>query len=212
MKNVVFLVDGFNLYHSLENVFQIEGCCYKWLDLNALCRSFLYLFGKDAGLDKIFYFTAIAYYTQNTEKIQRHNNYIKCLKAKGINVIKGRFKEKTQYCPNCKTEFTTHVEKQTDIAIASKLLELLYSRDDNHCESFCIVTGDTDIVPAIETAFKVIPGVDIRFAFPVHRKSKELKQLAPLSFNLKSGHYRANQLKNPFKLNDGTIVRKPVTW
>jgi uncharacterized LabA/DUF88 family protein len=212
MKKITFLVDGFNVYHSLESVYRNEGACYKWLDLYSLCQSFIYLFGKNAILDDVYYFTSIAYYTQNKDKIKRHKDYIRCLESKGINVVEGRFKNKQQYCPNCRTIFKAHVEKQTDIAIASKLLELLFFRNEVQCESFCIITGDTDIVPAIKAAIKIQPTLDIRFAFPVGRTSKELKQIAPLSFNLKSGHYKANQLRNPYKLSDGSFVRKPLTW
>ncbi|MFC1955820.1 hypothetical protein ACFLWZ_04750, partial [Chloroflexota bacterium] len=72
MKNVVFLIDGFNLYHSIEDVEGSEGYCYKWPDLYSLCQSFRYLFGREYALQKVFYFTAIAYHTSNIEKIKRH--------------------------------------------------------------------------------------------------------------------------------------------
>ncbi len=212
MKNVVFLIDGFNLYHSIEDIKKSEGCCYKWLDLYSFCKSFMYLFGKEYVLQKIFYFTAIAYYSLDKDKIQRHENYIRCLESKGIEVIRGRFREKTQFCPLCKKEYIGHVEKQTDIAIGSKLLELLYAGDASHCETFVLVTGDSDLAPAIKTAITVVPSVDIRFAFPVNRKSNDLLKLAPSSFKLRSGHYKANQLKNPLKLTDGTLLHKPTSW
>lgn len=212
MKQVVFLVDGFNLYHSIEDVEEAEGYCFKWLDLYSLCKSFMYLFGREYSLYKIFYFTAIAYYSHNQQKIQRHEDYIRCLKTKGIEVIKGRFREKTQFCPLCRREYTGHVEKQTDIAIGSKLLELLNADDDTHCETFVLVTGDSDLAPAIRTAMRVEPNVNIRFAFPVNRKSNDLLRVAPSSFKLRSGHYKANQFKNPLKLTDGTLVHKPSLW
>jgi len=183
MKQVVFLVDGFNLYHSIEDVEETEGCCYKWLDLHSLCQSFMYLFGQEYSLHKIYYFTAIAYYSPK-EKILRHENYIRCLKSKGIEVIKGRFREKTQFCPLCRKKYIGHVEKQTDIAIGSKLLELLHANDDSHCETFVVVSGDSDLAPAIRTAIRVKPDVNISFAFPVKRKSNDLLRLAPLSFNV----------------------------
>jgi uncharacterized LabA/DUF88 family protein len=210
MKNVVFLVDGFNLYHSIEDIEDSEGNCYKWLNIYSLCKSFMYLFGKEYTLQKIFYFTAIAYH--HPEKIKRHSNYIRCLESTGIEVIRGRFKEKELFCPLCKQVYVGHVEKQTDIAIGSKLLELLYADDNNHCETFMLITGDSDLAPAIKTAIKVAPNVDIRFAFPVNRKSNDLLRLAPNSIKLKGGHYKANQFKNPLRLTDGTLLHKPSVW
>jgi len=212
MKNVAFLIDGFNLYHSIEDIERSSGVCLKWLNLHTLCKSFMYLFGKDYNLYKIFYFTAIAYHYVEMDKVERHENYIKCLESTGIEVIRGRFKEKTEYCPLCKKEYVGHVEKQTDIAISSKLLELLYANDHNHCEGFVLVTGDSDLTPAIKIAKIVNPLADIRFAFPVNRKSEELARLAPKSFKLREGHYLANQFKDPIKLADGTVICKPPSW
>lgn len=206
------MIDGFNLYHSIVDIENSEGVCLKWLNLRSLCQSFVYLFGKDYDLHRIYYFTAIAYHYNDIGKVQRHENYIKCLESTGIEVIRGRFKEKTEYCPLCKQEYLGHIEKQTDIAISSKLLELLYTNDNNHCDTFVLVTGDSDLAPAIKTARKVTPLPNIRFAFPFNRKSEELAALAPLSFKLRVGHYRANQFKDPVKLADGSSIRKPSSW
>lgn len=212
MKHVAFLIDGFNLYHSIEDIRKSQGVCLKWLDLHALCKSFMYLFGRDYDLYKIFYFTAIAYHYKDNDKIRRHENYIKCLESKGIEVIRGRFKKKTAYCPLCNREYISHEEKETDIGISSKLLELLYANGHTHCDGFCLVTGDSDLVPAITTALRISPEADIRFAFPVNRKSDNLLNLAPKSFKLREGHYRANQFRNPVKLTDGTLINRPASW
>jgi uncharacterized LabA/DUF88 family protein len=212
MKHVAFLIDGFNLYHSIRDIEQVEKVCLKWLNLHNLCQSFMYLFGKEYDLYKIFYFTAIAFHYQDLDKIQRHEDYIRCIESTGVEVIRGRFKEKVEYCPLCKKQYIGHVEKETDIAICSKVLELLYADNNKCCEAFVLVTGDSDLVPLIKTALKVKPSTDIRFAFPYNRKSDDLLRLAPLSFKLRKGHYQAHQLSNPFKLSDGTIIRKPISW
>jgi uncharacterized LabA/DUF88 family protein len=212
MKHVAFLVDGFNLYHSIEDIEYSEHVCFKWLDLRRLCQSFMYLFGREYALHTIFFFTAIAYHYVDMEKVQRHEDYIKCLESTGIEVIRGRFKEKTEYCPLCKKEYRGHIEKETDIAFCSKLLELLYANDDSHCEAFVLVTGDSDLVPAIKTVLRVCPSTDIRFAFPYNRKSEDLLKLAPSSFKLRTGHYQANQFRNPVKLADDTLIHKPTSW
>ncbi|MDD5338082.1 MAG: NYN domain-containing protein [Dehalococcoidales bacterium] len=210
MKNIVCLIDGFNLYHSIEDIEKSTGQCYKWLDLYALCKSFVYLFGKDCVLNKVYYFTSIAYHFP--DKVKRHEDYISCVKSKGVEVVRGEFREKQLYCSLCKRKYIGHVEKQTDIALSSKLLELLYATDNTHCETFLVITGDSDLTPAIETANILNANVDIRFAFPYNRKSKHLLKLAPKSFKLRSGHYLANQFGNPVKLLDGTIIHKPMTW
>jgi uncharacterized LabA/DUF88 family protein len=212
MKHVAFLIDGFNLYHSIEDIEYSENVCFKWLDLHRLCQSFMYLFGKEYDLYKVYYFTAIAYHYLDMDKVKRHEDYIKCLESTGIEVIRGRFKEKTEYCPLCRKEYKGHTEKETDIAFCSKMLELLYAVDDTHCDGLLLITGDSDLVPAIKIAQRIAPSADIRFAFPYHRKSEELLKLTPKSFKLRTGHYQANQFKDPFKLTDGTTVPKPPSW
>jgi len=40
-KRVCFIVDGFNLYHSLKEVEHRQGRSCHWLDLPGLCSSYL---------------------------------------------------------------------------------------------------------------------------------------------------------------------------
>jgi uncharacterized LabA/DUF88 family protein len=212
MKHLAFLIDGFNIYHSIEDIESDSGVCYKWLNLFQLCKAFLYLFGREYDLFKIFYFTAIAYHYNDPEKVKRHENYIKCLESTGIEIIRGRFKTKNEYCPLCKKSYIGHVEKETDIALCGKMLELVFANDNSHCDGFVLVTGDSDLIPGIKTAQKICQSVDIRCAFPYNRKSNDLLTVAPNSFKLKSGHYHAFQFPNPVILADGTTIYKPDSW
>lgn len=41
MSQVAFLVDGFNLYHSVLRLMWDTGVCTKWLDIYSLCKSYL---------------------------------------------------------------------------------------------------------------------------------------------------------------------------
>jgi uncharacterized LabA/DUF88 family protein len=212
MKHLAFLVDGFNMYHSIEDIESDLGVCYKWLDLFQLCKAFVYLFGREYELFRIYYFTAIAYHYKDDDKVKRHEDYIKCLESTGIEVICGRFKEKSEFCPLCKRSHIGHVEKETDIALCGKMLELVYANDNTHCDGLILVTGDSDLIPGIKTAQKICPSVDIRCAFPYKRKSDDLLKVVPKSFKLRTAHYQAFQFKNPVKLSDGTLIHKPDTW
>lgn len=138
MNKVCFLVDGFNLYHSIEDIASAnDGLCLKWLDIHALCRSFLHIIGNNSQIEKIYYFTALAYHLNNQSVIDRHENYIKCLEHYGIEVTKGEFKEKRVRCTWCQREFLKHEEKETDVSISIKILELLYEKS---CDSIVIIT------------------------------------------------------------------------
>lgn len=47
MNRTVFIVDGFNLYHSVVDAARdAPGATTKWLDLRKLCSSYLPLAGQ----------------------------------------------------------------------------------------------------------------------------------------------------------------------
>jgi len=209
MNRVIYLVDGFNLYHSIKDIQLDFGVCLKWLDIYALCKSYLHLSGKAAQLERVYYFTAYATHLNDTAVLSRHENYIKCLKATGIIPEFGRFKPKGVNCPRCGRPFVRYEEKETDVRIATKVFQLL---SNDQCDTIILVTGDTDLTPAIEEAKQSFPSKDIYFAFPYKRANAELKNIAPKSFKIHRSNYARHQLPNPVSLPDGTQVYKPSNW
>ena len=175
MTQVGFLVDGFNLYHSILRIERDMDYCTKWLNINTLCKSYLHLLGKQAKLQSIHYFTALPHYLtpKHPEKVNRHKIYLKCLSTTGIEIHIGRFKEKTIYCKNCRTWMLRHEEKETDVAIGVTLMELFFKK---LCDAIVIVTGDTDLLPAAERCQSLFPDKQVLFAFPYARKNKELQK------------------------------------
>lgn len=211
MNKVTFLIDGFNVYHSILCIKRDTGKIAKWLDVYSLCKSYIYLFGKDAHLHNIHYFSAIPYYlnTNKSDKVKRHKKYIRCLESAGIHINLGRFKEKSVYCDKCKSTIIKHEEKETDVAIAVKLLEVFST---NECDTAVIMTGDTDLSPAVKTSQTLFPDKNVIFAFPYARKNKELASLSPKSFSINQKQYIKYQLPNPFVLKNGEKVYKPNSW
>jgi uncharacterized LabA/DUF88 family protein len=211
MNKVIFLVDGFNVYHSILRLKRDTGYSTKWLDLASLCKSYIHLFGKDARLEAIYYFSAIPHYLSSSDpdKIQRHENYIRCLESTGVHIELGRFKEKDVFCHRCHSMILKHEEKETDVAIAIKLLEACFT---NICDTAVIVSGDTDLSPAIKKCQDLFKDKKIVCAFPFARKNKELATLAPGSFSISKKQYIRHQLPNPVILTDGQKVYKPNSW
>ena len=210
MKRVTFLVDGFNLYHSIVDISHYsQGLCLKWLNIHSLCRSYLHLFGKDATLQSLYYFSAYATHLNNPSIVNRHKRYIKCLEVTGIIPIMGRFKKKEITCPHCHKQIVRHEEKETDVAIGIRICELLF-RDE--CDIIVLITGDTDLVPAIKHAQSFSPDKSIVFAFPYRRKTSELAKLSPSSFTIHKPSYIRHQFPDPFVLPDGSPINKPSSW
>ena len=90
-NRVCFLVDGFNVYHSIIEALKINPTAsMKWLDFQAFCSSFLPLISRDATLEKVFYFSASADF--RPDKAARHAILVAALRSTGVAVQLGRFK------------------------------------------------------------------------------------------------------------------------
>jgi len=211
MKKVIVLVDGFNLYHSIVDLENIVKIKVKWLDINSLCNSYLYLLGKDAVIEDIYFFTAFPNHRRlkDPDIINRHKKYLRCLEDTGLQIIYGRFKPKRSFCPLCKKTSIKHEEKETDVAISVKLFELLHN---NKGDIFLLITGDTDVSPAIKTCKSLFPSKKILFAFPYRRKNNELADLSPESFLIKRKQYLNHIFNDPYTLSNGKKISKPSSW
>jgi len=212
MNRTAFIVDGFNVYHSLIQAGRDSSTCVKWLDLQKLCRSFLPIVGRSfagrAEIEDVFYYSASPIH-RKPAKIRRHSFYMKCLKASGVKVQLGRFKKKTAYCRNCRSNYIAHEEKESDVAIAMRLFEVCFA---DKCDTAVLVTGDTDLAPAVRTCKRLFPSKHILFAFPYRRTNNELAKISPQSFSIKRNSYASCQFSNPLILTDGTKLDKPSSW
>ncbi|TVP51354.1 MAG: NYN domain-containing protein [Gemmatimonadales bacterium] len=211
-KRVSFLVDGFNVYHSIKEAMRDTGNpSLRWLDLRALLSSYLSVFGTEAVLEDIFYFTAYAHHLtgDNPDVVTRHQTYVTALKNAGVTVEVARFKKKSVMCPECRHRIKRHEEKETDVSIAVKALEILHQ---DRCDALVFVSGDTDLAPAARAAKRMFPERQVCFAFPHKRMNTELQQLADFSFRLRPALYAKHQLPDRVPLPSGRELRKPTSW
>ena len=212
VNRTTFLVDGFNVYYSLRAAsVDLGGASTKWLDLRALFSSYLHVVGSQARLEQIFYFSVLAHHldTHRPGVTARHRDYLDCLKATGVIPILGRFKFKTVRCHRCMIDNPHYEEKETDVAISMKLIELLH---DDQADTIVLVTGDTDLAPAVRTASCLFPAKEICFGFPYRRGNKELERLVSKHFSIRKERYARHQLPSPFVLPSGRSVSKPQEW
>ena len=218
-NRVTFLVDGFNLYHSVREASDAlghNGKRTRWLNIDSLCRSYLPVVRRNVNsahteLAEVYYFSAYASHRERVKPntVARHKSFVQCLESTKINVSLGMFKTKRHTCANCGHIAIGHEEKETDVAIAVKLLELLLI---DSCDTIVLVTGDTDLAPPVRTAKKLFPQKNILFAFPYNRMNNDLKQLAPESFNIRKDAYVTHQFSDNVTLADGTVITKPPKW
>lgn len=209
-KKTVFLIDGFNLYHSIRDLIkQYPHATAKWLDIKFLCQSYLHLLDRDAILDSVYYFSAYAYHLADPGVVSRHQLCVRALESSGVKTQMSRFKPRDMTCPMCHQSFVRHDEKETDVAISTKLMDLAAR---NECEFVVLITGDTDIAPAVKSAKLLCPGIHISFLFPFNRKNRELEQIADSTYKIGVKSYTSHQFPNPLILPDRTRLFKPSTW
>jgi hypothetical protein len=203
------------LYHALQTfekgVDEVEKRRYqkyKWLCLRTLIQGFVR--AETEELLAVHYFTA--YPTWDGSKRLRHQTYVNALRARGVDYTLGEFKAKTIECRAvCKRTFNVNEEKQTDVNIATKMLELAGSYD-----RLIVLTADSDQVPAIRLVKKLHPEKEIFILPPIGRNSKELVQAAGNRLIMTEQHLRDSQLPNPVDIiRNGKITAqlwKPASW
>ena len=212
MNKTVFLVDGFNLYASTIDIMKdYNGLNCKWLNIPSLCNSYLSSIGNHTVIENIFYFTAIPYYLLNINphRVQRHKLYIEALKSQGVKIIEGRFKDKEKLCPNCHTIVDFKEEKETDVALASKLFEIFATTTIN---TIALISGDSDLAPALKTVKTVIPQSNIVVLMPYKRWANELKKIADIEIDINPKKYLKHQFPDVITLKNGTKIIKPSEW
>lgn len=214
MNRTSFLIDGFNLYHSIKSASHdlgLKGTGTRWLDLRSMCSSYLHAIGSNAQIENIYYFSALAKHINAIDPnvTARHRTYIKCLEATGLKTQLARFKKKFISCDKCGQKVKRYEEKETDVAIAVKLLEIFVQ---NECDTAILVTGDTDIVPAVKTVRRLFPQSNIGFLLPYNRYNRELEQLVPITFKIKKETYIRHQFADPFITPKGKQINKPTGW
>ena len=196
LKRIISLVDGFNVYHSIKYDPQ-----FKWLDYRKLSSCFI---NSNEEIIDVFYFTSVVHWDE--EKAKRHEVYIAALKKIGIKVIRSRFGYKDVKCLNCNKWFKVPIEKKTDVNIATKLFELAYK---NVCEKILLISGDTDLVPAIKMVNNNFPSLSIHILFPKERESKEMKKTFINNYSrIKDRHLEVSLL--PQKITDTIFC--PPEW
>jgi hypothetical protein len=211
-RRTVFFVDGFNVYHSLLAAGRhLPGVQLKWLDLPALLGSTLPLIDRHASLVSIHYFTAYAHHLQanDPDKLRRHQAYVRALTARKVAAHLGKFQPRAIWCRTCQDYTRAYEEKETDVSLACELLKLSAL---DFLDVAVLVSGDTDLAPAVRTFQELHPNKRVLFAFPFDRANRELEKLAPGSFSFSKESYITHQFPAHVRLPSGKTVAKPVSW
>ena len=197
-----FLIDGFNFYHSIEKLPKK----IRWFDYRAYCQHFL---RKNETLHSITYFTALATWRSN-DSVMRHQAFIAANEENGIKTVLGKFKEKDWRCQHCGLPGKRHEEKATDVNIALHAYRLAASKE---IDQLFLVTGDTDLVPAIRMIKSDFPDIEIGVVFPFHRETEELKKEVSRYHSTKKKILEKFQLPDViYKRQNNKQITRPPEW
>lgn len=204
MNRVIFFIDGFNVYHALDD--NEEYHKYKWLNYAALARC--YVTQKDQ-ISKILYFTAYADW--NPPKVLRHKTLNTALRLNGVEIVFGRFRKVDKHCPLCDRDYKKHEEKQTDVNIAINLFQCALN---DELDTAIIVSGDSDLIPAVKAVKQAFPAKQIGVVIPITRHAKELKEACDFHMKMKQMHLRSAQFPDVIPLDDEgrASLQRPPSW
>jgi len=116
-------------------------------------------------------------------EVSGFRTYLEVLEASGVRLHVAEFMRKTFACPHCGREIERWEEKETDVSLGVIAVELLHLRA---CDTLAIVSGDTDLAPAIRAAKRLFPESRLCVVFPYARFNAELQQLADFSFRIRA--------------------------
>jgi len=211
--SVRFLVDGFNVYHAIREVERRQGHDCHWLDIRGLCASALQLIGPQAHLGEVHYFSALAHHLERSKPgtVGRHQQYLEALRATGVVIHLGAFKPKDiRYrSETCRVQLRRHEEKETDVAIAAMVIESALA---DECPAVCVVSGDTDLVPAFRTVQRVRPSTRLYSLFPPYRANRAFRPHVDGDFKVAPTRLRDTLLPDPVVDSEGRPITKPTAW
>lgn len=200
MPKILALVDGFNLYHSLQEDPNFHH--YKWLDIRKLLETYF-----PRGLEKVLYFTSLTPW--DVDKVERHKIFIRALESTGVEMIYGKFKDKDRKCPKCKQNYKSREEKQTDVSIALTLFRMAYEKKFDEA---VLLTGDSDQLPTLKEVHKCFPGLKLGVLLPIGREAAELKIESDFYLRIRERVLSKCLFDETLTLKDGSIIRCPAEW
>ena len=200
MRRYRFYIDGFNVYHSLNTR---RFGKYKWLDYRKVAD---WVVRTGDTITGVLYFTTFVEWKPGA--VARHKEYIKALRSAGVETVFGRFMKKRVRCHLCGKHYNTREEKQTDVNIA---LRLICDGIEDLYDCAVIISGDTDLVPAIEAVHQMFPDKEVGVMFPLRRYNNSLEKAADFAMTMREKTLAHCQF--PDKIRVGTtFVERPDSW
>ncbi|MAF96445.1 MAG: NYN domain-containing protein [Rhodospirillaceae bacterium] len=199
MKRLAVYIDGFNLYHAIDDLRQPH---LKWLDLWALAETLAH---PRETVAAVHYFSAFPTWRKKT--FARHREYVKALESRGVTVHLASFKKKPRQCFACGATWTDHEEKETDVHVA---VQLVADALTNAFDRAILISADSDLAPAIRKVREVAPRKAILVAAPPGRFT-HARDLEP-KLEITRGRVVKCLLPERIEADGKTVATRPANY
>lgn len=199
MRRTTVYIDGFNLYHAIDD---LKKPHLKWVDLHALGESLL---REGEVLAAVKYFSAFATWMPSSHA--KHRAFVDALRLRGVETFMAQFKEKPRSCRMCKSTWIAHEEKETDVQIA---VHMVADAMSSEVDRLIAITADTDLTPAIRMIAARRPACEVFVAAPPKRFGK-CRSLRP-AMEITPGRIAAHLLPAELLTADGRTIARPPTY
>lgn len=205
VDRVAVYIDGFNLYYGMTG----RGWRrYLWLDIYKFSMNIL---DKNQCLVKVRYFTSqVPYNPLDRYKVRRQQTYLKAIRElAGVCIHLGRYQQKKVMHHACGKRLKFPQEKMTDVNIATNLL---CDAHDDLFDVAMIVSGDSDLVSAVDATCTRFDNKKAIVCFPPNRGSVRLKSVASGCKCLGREAFSKSQLPDPFIVPGKNPICRPQSW
>lgn len=164
-----FYVDGFNLYHAIDDLGQPH---LKWVSYWSMAKALIPQ--KTQELVSVTWCTA--FYPGDAKKKWRHEQLVGAQKCHGVEVSRGHFVNEDRDCRSCGSTWRHPTEKEGDINVAIHLIRDAFLDRFDHAY---LVSADLDQAATIRMLRCEFPHKQITAVVPPGRKrSEHLYELA----------------------------------
>ncbi|MEK1942366.1 MAG: NYN domain-containing protein [Pseudomonas sp.] len=182
-----FFIDGYNLYYGV-----LHGSAYKWLDLPALLSAILTVQDPEAELASVSYHTSpviARLATRGQASNDAQSRYIRALQSKGVSIILGSHRLTKSYAPRYveglhasradQVSIWQLEEKETDVNLALGMYRCACRSEALHIEQIVLVSGDTDLGPALAAIRADFPHIRLGVILPHREQAGKLVREPP---------------------------------
>jgi 6-hydroxy-3-succinoylpyridine 3-monooxygenase len=170
-KRCIVYVDGFNLYFGILK----HRPEWKWLNL----QTFFETLRLDEDVMRVKLFTAVVAPQKHvSERRDRQKRYLRVLSTlPKVQIIPGKYQERSVTCQarDClrRLDYVVPEEKKTDVNMAVNLLDDVFR---GQTDAIVIVSGDSDLEPAVEWVRRNHPQIKITVCIPVLGDERQVRR------------------------------------